>query len=301
MTDPAIVASSTSSIKDRYLDKLGLSVESVQKKDYESLCLVTERHLATIPFGNLSQHGLGLPASIDADSNSSAHKMLDRNREGFCYEVNLLLAQVLKELGFASVQLFDAQVFKGTFWTPSVHVWLLVDHKWFVDVGFGEPAIHPLSYGSTSAQTTPEGMTSRFVVGTSDDDNNGRSYTVLEWKTGDEWTPRLRWATDLKQPKLPEDFQPNLEMVLNDKLPFAHKFFVVKVTRTEKVSVSGNVWKRTSPRFGADTQVTQEILESMEQVRDKLEQEFGIPTSETEGLDWTKSLQAPARLWTAQF
>jgi N-hydroxyarylamine O-acetyltransferase len=293
------------SIKERYLARLGLEESQLLPLNYDTLCLITEANLEKIPFGNLSQHGAKYAANLTTDG-GTATKLLDSEREGFCYEVNLLLASFLMELGF-KVQLFDAQVFTPDFWTPPVHVWLLVEtpddeRTWFVDVGNGEPALHLLEYVMDKEQETAEGMQSRFVKRT---ESEADDVVVLEWMKGGEWTPRLKWSADLAQPKDKQDFQPNLEMVLTDKLPFANKYVVVKLTRHEKVSIVGNKLKRTSPRFGPDNGGAAEQrneptileMESIEIVRKKLEEEFGIPFVQTDGLDWSKSLQAPPHLW----
>lgn len=279
------------SFKERYLNRLGLDEADVASTTFESLAKITEAHLEKIMFGNLSLHmdddatsSSQLP-TLDMDATST--KVLDNHREGFCYELNLMLASLLEELGY-SVERIDAQVAKGDMYTPNVHLFLLVNKTWFVDVGFGEPAIHPLQYEMDTEQETAEGMKSRFVTKDTE--------VVLEWKIGDAWLPRLKWAQALEGKKV-EEFQPNLDLVLTDKLPFMHKYFCVKITKDEKLSIAGNKLKRTTPRFGEASKVTITEFESIDEVRKSMEKEFGIPLEGSKGLDWTKSLEAPPQMW----
>lgn len=269
---------------ERYSSRLGLPGLKELPISLESLQKITEAHLEKIPFGNLGQHGCG---STVFDLEETSTKLLDEGREGFCYEVNLLLAELLAELGYQP-KLLDAQVSKKTFWTPNVHLWILVDiegKQYYVDVGFGEPPIHPLPYEMGTETETPDGLVHRFVE--QDDE------VILEWKQGDVFVPRLKWKAELIF-KEASGFEENFNMVMTDKLPFAHKYFIVKLTKDSKISISGKKLKITEPR-SASPKITE--FESIGEVREKLTEIFGLPKSATEGLDWTKSLEAPAELW----
>jgi hypothetical protein len=183
-------------LSTRYFKRLGLdrdkliSLSSLQR--LETIC---EAHVKTIPFENLSQHGVGEPVSLD--TTMIADKLFDRLRGGFCFELNGLLAELLLELGYNVVRV-PAHVYTGDGYTEvASHMFLMVtlnnnlnkekSTRYLVDVGFGEPSIHPLRYDFDSVQVTPEGMTSRIVP-------NGDS-SVLEWldvKTG-AFVPRFKF------------------------------------------------------------------------------------------------------------
>lgn len=303
-------------LKERYFERLGLPKEQpssssssyITKPTIETLNEIVEAHVHHIPFENLSQHGAKGMASLKIEE--TAHKILERKRGGFCYELNGLLAELLMELGY-KVQRLPA--FVCGFDSPiPTHLALLVtileeeedDDKcnrdstcYFVDVGFGEPAIHPLKYELNLEQTTPDGMVSRFVSSETTSSSSNKSHSLEMWdKQQQLWKPRLQWDDGLRGVPL-QYFADALTIVQTSGI-FCEKSITVKLTRTEKVSMAGNVLKRTGPpRFGQDMVVSRTVYETVDQVRQVLLDEFGISLEETVDLDLGESLEAPASLW----
>jgi N-hydroxyarylamine O-acetyltransferase len=140
---------------DAYLARLDL--KRPDALDAGSLRELQERHLAVVPFENLSVH-LGEP--VDLTEDGLFDKIVRRRRGGFCYELNGAFALLLRELGFR-VDLLSAKVFHGDggLGPPFDHVALRVDlgEPWLVDVGFGRHAMRPLRLYATEAQYDPEG------------------------------------------------------------------------------------------------------------------------------------------------
>jgi len=140
---------------DAYLARLDL--KRPDAPDAGSLGELQERHLAMVPFENLSVH-LGEP--VDLAESSLLDKIVRRRRGGFCYELNGAFALLLRELGF-EVSLLSAKVFRpgGGVGPPFDHLALRVDldEPWLVDVGFGRHAMRPLRLYATEAQCDPEG------------------------------------------------------------------------------------------------------------------------------------------------
>lgn len=140
---------------DAYLARLGVAWPAAA--DLATLRHLQERHLAAIPFENLSIH-LGEPVELDVEALSG--KIVDRRRGGFCYELNGLFAALLRELGYAA-SLHAAQVFRqdGTLGPPLDHAAIVVslEEPWLVDVGFGRFSRHPLRLSGVDAQTDPDG------------------------------------------------------------------------------------------------------------------------------------------------
>lgn len=140
---------------DAYLARLGVAWPAAA--DLATLRHLQERHLATIPFENLSIH-LGEPVVLDEEA--LADKIVGRRRGGFCYELNGLFAALLRELGY-EVSLHAAQVFRpdGTLGPPLDHAAIVVSlaEEWLVDVGFGKFARHPLRLSGVDAQSDPDG------------------------------------------------------------------------------------------------------------------------------------------------
>lgn len=133
---------------DDYLQRIGASRSS-------SLAELQERHLLSVPFENLDTH---MDTRIVLEIPWLHDKIVQRRRGGFCYELNGLFAELLRDLGY-SVELLAARVFNGeTFGPPFDHLALVVDGAWLVDVGFGAFSLHPLSWTSREDQQDPFGV-----------------------------------------------------------------------------------------------------------------------------------------------
>lgn len=138
-------------------------------------------------------------------------KILCRKRGGCCFELNGLLGHYLLELGYPVVKLVPCWIYAGPerghsssrrakFRTRQTHAFLLVrtptctcnggGDSFIVDVGLGEPPLHPLGYGPDVlgvTQRTPDGMQSRIVREErewTDGDGRVRRFLRLEW-----WRP----------------------------------------------------------------------------------------------------------------
>jgi N-hydroxyarylamine O-acetyltransferase len=107
--------------------------------DMSTLQAIVTAHVAAIPFENLNPL-LGLPVSLEPAA--LERKLVREGRGGYCFEQNLLLQAVLREIGF-EVSGLIARVL----WTQpedaitaQSHMLLLVEmagESWLVDVGFG--------------------------------------------------------------------------------------------------------------------------------------------------------------------
>ena len=277
----------------KYLDRIGVpqgDFDSSETLNYDLFCRLTEAHLSSIPFENLAQHGgHGGPVTLNLDD--IADKILDRQRGGFCMELNGLFATLLDQLGCQTV-LVPAIVYGDEqvgFNRPSSHVTIIArlpndQGTYFVDVGFGEPPSNPLKYEFGSEQVTSEGMKSRLV------ENDG--IVTLEWYKGDSWKPRLRWMLEdslAKTSRTLSDFQPTLDLVQSEASIFSNKLIVCRLTLDSKVTLAGSKFKVTGPPRFVDHQqgeVTVTHFATLEEARDILATHFGIPLQETEQLAW---------------
>lgn len=134
---------------DGYLQRIGASRTS-------SLAELHERHLLSVPFENLDTH---MDTRIVLEIPWLYDKIVERRRGGFCYELNGLFAELLRDLGY-EVELLAARVFgeEQRLGPPFDHLALLVDGAWLADVGFGAFSLHPLSWTSRDDQKDPFGM-----------------------------------------------------------------------------------------------------------------------------------------------
>ncbi|GAA3555013.1 arylamine N-acetyltransferase [Amycolatopsis ultiminotia] len=141
---------------DAYLARLDLPVPGAA--DLAALRVLQERHLARVPFENLSVH---LGETIELTEEALFDKIVHRRRGGFCYELNGLFAALLRELGFEAT-LHAAQVFgpDGVPGPPLDHACVLVridGEQWLADVGFGRFSKQPLRLSAVEPQPDAEG------------------------------------------------------------------------------------------------------------------------------------------------
>jgi N-hydroxyarylamine O-acetyltransferase len=326
-----------SPLASKYFARLGLDPTRLDPTPTAAkLQAIQEAHVSTIPFENLSQHGCAHAAVLDVEA--IAAKVLDAHRGGFCFELNGLLAHFLTELGYGVCRVAAYVSVQGAYRDVATHMILIVscpsdndDSHWLVDVGFGEPPLHPLSYNDTmwdQEQVTPEGMQSKLIrvqppkdgaadanVGDDDDEIH------LQWFRPETqtWFPRLKWrhADALlgslgRGPPL-ESFAPGLSATLLESSVFGQKLICCRVTRDTKRTLAGHRFKVTGPpRFGVTSTVSaaaaaaaaaaapivEQPLVSDEAARQVLYREFGIPLEQSVGLRLTRSIAADPLLWS---
>ena len=119
----------------------------------ETLRALHVAHLLSVPFENLD---IPLGRTIMLGDTALYDKIVERQRGGFCYELNGLFAWLLRELGF-NVEMLSAGVMgsSGQFGAEFDHMTLLVslDQRWLADVGFGDSFIEPILLDVHRAQT----------------------------------------------------------------------------------------------------------------------------------------------------
>jgi N-hydroxyarylamine O-acetyltransferase len=305
----------TMALSPRYYARLKLDPAALDSKpSLSKLQMIQEAHLAQIPFENAAQHGaVGGPAVLNLAA--TAAKVLDRKRGGFCCELNGLLAEFLKEEGYGVTRVLAFVHSDQGFREVASHMILVVcclpdtadETMHYVDVGFGEPPIHPLRYDEEhfgAEQQTPEGMRSKISQPETDD---SADIVILEWCRLGQWIPRLRWS--LRDSKLRssgptvDNVSHSLAWVQEESSVFSQKLIVCSLTRDKKVTLAGKQLKITGPPRFADNYaaaVSIQPLDSVEEVRDAMREFFAIPLAETEGLDLVKSLSADPAVWSHQ-
>ncbi|MDG1462556.1 MAG: arylamine N-acetyltransferase [Gammaproteobacteria bacterium] len=105
--------------------------------NYEFLCELVARHVATFAFSSVGCH---LGGDLPLDFDSLFNRIVVRRRGGYCFEQNGLLYEVLQELRF-SPELYLARVIYNQDSHPGLtHRISIVEHKekrYVLDVGFG--------------------------------------------------------------------------------------------------------------------------------------------------------------------
>lgn len=129
---------------EAYLGRVGMEVPD--RADLETLRQIQERHIYAVPVENLDIVQGRLPLSLEIDD--LVEKVVDRHRGGISFELNLLLADALRDLGYG-VRLMSAR--HPRYGSEFDHAFLMVDvpgteGEWLVDVGFTECFRTPLLF-----------------------------------------------------------------------------------------------------------------------------------------------------------
>lgn len=143
-------------------------------------------HLRSVPFENLSIHA-GQPIILNDEA--LFEKIVERQRGGFCYELNGLFAALLRDLGF-SVRMLSARVANadGIFGPDFDHMTLLVEMKdrWLVDVGFGDSFEEPLLLDDPGEQR--QGPYQYQVI------RDGEDFVLRRAEVTGEWTTQYSFS-----------------------------------------------------------------------------------------------------------
>ncbi len=179
-----------------YLNRIGL--QKPPSVTLEGLKKLHRCHLFKIPFENLD---IELGNKIVLDLERLEHKIINKKRGGFCYELNGLFSQLLRQLGF-KVKTIAARVY-GKDRKPGLefaHMALLVSlnkEQWLADVGFGRSFLEPLAFKINILQTDPTG---RYKIL-----KTGDSKYVLLWEDNNKQTV-AQYIFSSKEQKL-QDFK----------------------------------------------------------------------------------------------
>ena len=124
----------------------------------DTLRALHRAHLLAVPFENLD---IARGRKIVFDEDALIHKIVEKRRGGFCYELNGAFAALLRGLGF-QVTLISARVARdaGGEGPEFDHLCLRVDldEPWLADVGFGESFLEPLRLRPEVEQFDPVGI-----------------------------------------------------------------------------------------------------------------------------------------------
>ena len=127
----------------KYLNRI--KYYSEVKTSKEVMFGLQKQHLLNIPFENLDIH---YGTRIELDLKKIFQKIIIEKRGGFCYELNSLFNELLKEIGFNTF-LISGRVNNenGTYGQEFDHMAIIVileNKSYLVDVGFGRFILEPL-------------------------------------------------------------------------------------------------------------------------------------------------------------
>jgi N-hydroxyarylamine O-acetyltransferase len=165
--------------KKNYFDRIGIKKTGVAA-DLKNLKLLKRQHLLSVPFENLDIHW---KRPIDLAGNRFYDKIIGEKRGGFCYELNGLFYELLKEIGFQS-KIISARVANGNsgFGAEYDHLAIITqigNEEYLVDVGFGSFIAEPLKFVLDVEQSDDNGA---FLIRKYDD-----KYFEVVKKDGGVW------------------------------------------------------------------------------------------------------------------
>lgn len=115
--------------------------------DIGGLRLLQRQHLLNVPFENLDIHW-GQPIVLDTEA--FYQKIVETNRGGFCYELNGLFNELLREMGFqtriVSARVADGHGGYGPEYDHLAVMVIIGETHYLADVGFGDFAAEPLEF-----------------------------------------------------------------------------------------------------------------------------------------------------------
>lgn len=284
---------------EQYLRRIGFSYkEAIYQPSADRLQSLLTAHLLHVPFENMDQHTHPGNARVPTikrktklpslDVQRSLHKIINQNRGGFCYEVNLSFCWLLRSLGYKA-RLAVADV--GCKQNVPAHVVILVDGlkhgssegidiniPILVDVGFGCPGvcdvILPLTYNGMHNDLNGDKF--RFDrKQTSFSLHQGRFDTVLyrtriDSPSTEEPMYRFHSEDDLDYNTV--EFQHGLEYVLTQSPTFNEKRLCVISTESGHITL-GSDYVKWVERWET---VKQENLSHEEDWRLALLKYFGV-------------------------
>jgi N-hydroxyarylamine O-acetyltransferase len=227
----------------------------------ETLFALQEAHLLSVPFENLDIHN-----NVKIDLSNLYDKIVIRNRGGFCYELNGLFYELLKELGF-NVKMVSARVFQGEkgFGAEFDHMALIVrfgNDEYLADVGFGEFTMKLLKIELNKETADPLGI---FKIVIHDD-----NYKAVKQKGEDgEFFPRYVFS---ETERVIEDFNGMcIFHQTSSESHFTQNKICTLPVKNGRITLSG---KKLITTTGGKTETRE--LESDEEIKHVLETQFGI-------------------------
>ena len=254
-----------------YFERIGFSGSIAPTA--KTLELLHALHPASIPFENLSPL-MGEPVSLELGA--IERKLIGEGRGGYCLEHNLLLKAVLEELDF-TVRTLAARVLwnhpEGGEAKPT-HMVLAVEiggTTYLADPGFGGLALTaPLKLRADVEQTTPH-ETFRL--------SGGDPVWTLEAKLGEEW--RALYAFEITETAT-EAFTPINDYLSGDaSSPFTSELRVALSPSGKRLALKNN---RFTVHF-EDGESEVRLLETVEDIKTVLEQDFGLTLPSADQLD----------------
>lgn len=231
----------------------------VKEQYLQDLARLQSLHMQHIPFENLD---VVRKVPIYLNLESIYDKIVNRQRGGYCYELNGLFHWLLQNLGF-DAKLISATVQKpdGTWTKADTHAAILVDLDtlYLVDAGFGDSTISPIPLGGERFTD----YSGTYKV----EQHDEIFYDLIRENNGEE---KILYRFSLEEKRL-EDFHEGCVFnQVSEDSPFTHDDLVTRATPNGRITLSGLELTRTENGRKEKTELTPEEKVTV------LKEEFGL-------------------------
>ncbi|MGO2357158.1 MAG: arylamine N-acetyltransferase family protein [Mesonia sp.] len=234
--------------KEKYLHRIKYS--GSREPNLGVLKELQKCHLVNVPFENLDIHD-NIP--IELSTERIFDKIVNRNRGGFCYELNGLFYELLVALNF-DVKRVSARVYdqNGSYGKEFDHLAIIVsinNTEYLSDVGFGDFTFEPLRLEMNKLQKDER---EEYVIDKWDD----MYFRVNKIKNAQ---PQPVYIFSL----IGREFREFKEMcVYHQTSPESHftsKRLISLPTENGRITITGNQLKITELEFTTETEIKSEL------------------------------------------
>jgi len=248
-----------------YFQRIGFAGD--RSATLATLKQLVARHAASIAFENLAPL-CQEPVSLGMES--LERKLIHERRGGYCFEQNLLLRNVLLQLGYNVTGLAARVKWNAPALTARSHMLLRIDlahDVYIVDVGFGGVTLtDALRLQTGINQETPH-EPFRLL--------NAEDQYLLQVEIGGEW--RDIYCFDL-QPQQPIDYEPiNWYLSTNPASHFTQRLMAARALADRRYALRDNIF--TTRLLTGHSE--QRALTTADELQSVLEKEFAIAVPRT--------------------
>ncbi|MBV5191688.1 arylamine N-acetyltransferase [Staphylococcus chromogenes] len=218
---------------ERYLN---IDTTRFQAPTKETLNHDVERFMRTVPFENIDVQN-GIPISVEV--NDLYHKVVERQRGGFCYELNTLFKTYLIEKGF---EVFNVS---ATIHTPGggrsqpgshMSTIVVIDGTHYIaDVGFGDLPLQAIPLTEDAEHNVVQDVTGIFRAVFIDEAH--KQFEVQKWEN-DAWD--TKYEADIT-PRTIDMFEDNIKYnQTNPNSVFVKRLVITMPTEKGRATMSQN-------------------------------------------------------------
>lgn len=241
--------------------------------DLPTVQALVRAHVAAIAFENLDPL-MGLP--VDLDPLAIEDKLVHAGRGGYCFEHNLLMAEVLRAIGLPVIGLIARVLWNrpADASTAQTHMALLVTidgERWLVDVGFGGLTLTSV----LRLQSGLEQLTSHEPFRLLESAGEWR----LQAKVGGQWRALYRFTL---QPCEDIDYAvANHYVATHPDSQFTRQLIVARTDADQRLSLRNHEFTMRH----RDGRVDQYTLRSAKEIRNVLQRHFMLVLPSHPALD----------------